>query len=109
MGANGMIIYKWDFLELFANADKLISVRYKLSGKDKDIIVETEGNHVFSDGIANKALSEIVESDIFQWIEKDTIIDGINPIKLAIADQINKIEKTQKVDFPWLAGTFTIE
>lgn len=109
MGNTRMIIYKWDFLELFGNADKLISVRYKLSGKDKDIIVESEGNHVFSDGTANKALSEIVESDIFQWIEKDTTIDGINPIKLAIADQINKIESSKKVDFPWLAGTFTIE
>jgi len=109
MGAIRMIIYKWDFLELFGNADKLISVRYKLSGKDKDIIVETEGNHVFSDGTANKVLSEIVESDIFQWIEKDTTIDGINPIKLAIENQIKKIESNQKVDFPWLAGTFTIE
>jgi hypothetical protein len=109
MGANRMIIYKWDFLELFANADKLISVRYKLSGKDKDIIVETEGNHVFSEGTANKALSEIVESDIFQWIEKDTTIDGVNPIKLAIENQIKQIESNQKVDFPWLAGTFTIE
>lgn len=104
-----MIIYKWDFLELFGTADKLISVRYKLSGKDKDIIVESEGNHVFSEGTANKALSEIVESDIFQWIEKDTTIDSINPIKLAIENQIKKIENTQKVDFPWLAGTFTIE
>ena len=109
MGDTRMIIYKWDFLELFANADKLISVRYKLSGKDKDIIVESEGNHVFSDGTANKALSEIVESDIFQWIEKDTTINGVNPIKLAIEEQINKIESTKKVDFPWLAGTFTIE
>ena len=104
-----MIIYKWDFLELFGNADKLISVRYKLSGKDKDIIVESEGNHVFSDGTANKALSEIVESDIFQWIEKDTTIDGINPIKLGIENQIKYIESNKKVDFPWLTGTFTIE
>ena len=109
MGADRMIIYKWDFLELFGNADKLISVRYKLSGKDKDIIVESEGNHVFSDGTANKVLSEIVESDIFQWIEKDTTIDGINPIKLAIENQIKQIESNKKVDFPWLAGTFTIE
>jgi hypothetical protein len=103
------MIYKWEFLELFGNSNKLISVRYKLSGKDKDIIVETEGNHVFSDGTANKALSEIVESDIFQWIEKDTTIDGINPIKLAIENQIKQIESNQKVNFPWLAGTFTIE
>jgi hypothetical protein len=109
MGNPIMIIYKWDFLELFGNADKLISVRYKLSGKDKDIIVESEGNHVFSDGTANKALSEIVESDIFQWIEKDTTIDGINPIKLGIENQIKQIESNKKVDFPWLAGTFTIE
>ena len=104
-----MINYSWNFLELFAKDNQLISVRYKLSGKDKDIIVESEGNHVFSEGTANKTLSEIVESDIFQWIEKDTTIDGINPIKLAIENQIKQIESTQKVDFPWLAGTFTIE
>ena len=104
-----MIIYKWDFLELFGNADKLVSVRYKLSGKDKDIIVESEGNHVFSEGTANKALSEIVESDIFQWIEKDTTIDGVNAIKLAIENQLKSLKISEKVDFPWLSGTFIIE
>lgn len=104
-----MVNYQWNFLELFANADKLISVRYLLTGTQNDTVVQSEGNHTFSDGIVTKMLSEIVETDITQWIETDTTVDGINPIKLIIADQINQIESPQKVDFPWLAGTFTIE
>ena len=103
-----MVNYNWKFLELFANGDKLTSVRYLLSGSDGTITVESEGNHTFSDGIVNKLLSEIVESDLVQWIEKDTTIDDLNPIKLAIETQLKAVESNKKVDFPWLAGTFTI-
>jgi uncharacterized protein YehS (DUF1456 family) len=102
-------MFTWKILELFANNDKLISVRYLLSGKDGQLIVESEGNHIFSDGIVNKSLSEIVESDILQWLEKDTTQDNVNLIKLAIENQLKTLKTEQKVDFPWLAGTFTIE
>jgi hypothetical protein len=108
MGGN-MINYTWNLLELFANNDQLISVKYLLSGTDGTNIVESEGKHTFSDGVANKQLAQIVESDILQWLEKDTTVDDVNLIKLAVENQLNTINNIQKVDFPWLAGTFTIE
>ena len=104
-----MINYSWSFLELFANQDELISVQYLLSGTNGQVTVQSSGNHTFSPGVANKSLSTIVESDLVQWIEKDTTQDGVNLIKLAVENQINALEGPKKVEFPGLAGTFTIE
>jgi hypothetical protein len=102
-------MFTWKILELFANDNKLVAVRYLLSGTDGKNTVESEGKHTFTDGIANKSLDKIVESDITQWLEKDTTNDGVNAIKLAVENQLKALEKVKKVDFPWLAGTFTIE
>jgi len=101
-------MFKWKFLELFGYDNTLVAVHYLLVGTDKTNTVESEGQHTFTNGIVNKPLSEIVESDLVQWIEKDTTQDGVNPIKLAVENQLNALNNVQKVDFPWLAGTFTI-
>ena len=65
--------------------------------------------HIFQDKTVNKALVDVVESDLVQWIEKDTTIDDVNLIKLAIENQINALNSVKKVDFPWLVNTFTVE
>ena len=102
-------MFTWKILELFANDNQLIAVRYLLSGTDGKITVSSEGKHEFKNGTVNKTLSEIVESDIVQWIEKDTTQDDVNPIKLSIENQLKALETAKKVDFPWLANTFTVE
>ena len=102
-------MFTWKFLELFANSEQLVSVTYLLSGTDGTNTVESKGKHTFSNGIVNKSLVDIVESDLVQWLEKDTIQDDVNPIKLAIENQLKAIENAKKVDFPWLANTFTVE
>jgi hypothetical protein len=103
------MIFNWKLLEIFANDNKLIAVKYLLSGTDGNNVVESEGKHTFSDGIANKALDQIVESDIVQWLEKDTTQNDTNAIKLAIENQLKTLETAKKVDFPWLIDTFTVE
>ena len=102
-------MFTWKILDLYANDNKLIAVRYLLFGTNGTNTVESEGKHIFSDGIANKPLDQIVESDIVQWLEKDTTQDDVNAIKLAVENQLNNLKIVKKVDFPWLAGTFTIE
>ena len=104
-----MINYTWEILELFADGNQLINVQYLLSGTDGEVTVQSSGNHEFSPGVANKVLSDIVESDIVQWLEKDTTIDEVNPIKLAIENQINALKNNKKVSFPWLANTFKVQ
>lgn len=103
-----MIKFTWNFLELFANEGELTSVRYLLTGTDGTTTVGSEGKHNFKSDTVNKPLDQIVESDLVQWIEKDTTIDDVNAIKLAIENQLNSLNTQEKVDFPWLAGTFTI-
>ena len=104
-----MIDYNWQILDLYAQDGQLSSVRYLLSGNDGTNIVQSEGKHQFSNGLVNKPLAQIVESDIVQWIEKDTTQDDVNAIKLAIENQLKSLETSKKVDFPWLINTFTIE
>ena len=104
-----MIDYKWELLDLFAKDSQLVSVRYLLTGTDNEVTVASEGKHTFSNGTVNKPLDQIVESDIVQWLEKDTTVDDVNPIKLVVENHLKTINNTKKVDFPWLAGTFTIE
>jgi hypothetical protein len=103
-----MISYTWKTLEVFANGDQLTRVKYLLTAKDDKYTVESEGIHTFNDGTVNKNFSSIVESDIWQWIEKDTTQNEVNPIKLALENQLIALEKDQKADLPWLAGTFTL-
>ena len=103
-----MIDFKWSILEIFGD-QTIAKVRYLLKAQDEQNTVESEGNHTFSEGVANKPLSEIVESDIIQWLEKDTTQNDVNLIKLAIENQLKAIENAKKVDFPWLANTFTVE
>ena len=104
-----MINYSWSFLELFAKNEELVAVQYLLTGTLNETTVVSQGQHKFNDGIVNKPLAEIVESDLVLWIEKDTTKDDVNLIKLAIEKQLNALNAVKKVDFPWLSGTFTIE
>jgi hypothetical protein len=101
-------MFTWTILELFAQDNQLSSVRYLLTGTDDGVTVDSEGKHTFSDGIVNKPLEQIVESDILQWLEKDTTQDDVNAIKLAVENQLKALKTTKKVDFPWEKDTFTI-
>ena len=101
--------FTWEFLELFTSNNKLIAVRYLLTGFDGVNKVRSEGNHYFLPETVNKSLENLVELDIIRWLEKDTTQNDVNPIKLAIENQLKSLETIQKIDLPWLTGTFTIE
>lgn len=106
-----MTTYTWTPLELFANGNQLVSIFYQITAVDGEYKVESQGNLTLLPGTANKPLTEIVESDLIQWLDKDTTQDGVNIIKSNLEDQLMKLktaDESVKVDFPWLAGTFTI-
>jgi hypothetical protein len=100
--------YKWSILEIFGN-DTVSKVRYTLKAQDETNIVKTEGYHEYSEGLVNKLLSEIKESDLIGWLESDTTQDGVNLIKLNLQNQLKSLKIDQKIDFPWENNTFTVE
>lgn len=108
-----MTVFKWSPLELFASENQLVSIRYNLAGDDGQNVVESEGTVTLDQAVANKPLADIVESDLIQWLEQSTTQDGVNLIKSNIEDQLMALKLAEtlaitKVEFPWLAGTFTI-
>ena len=103
-----MITYTWSILEIFGN-NTVSKIRYTLKAQDETNIVKTEGYHEFSEGLVNKTLSEIKESDLIGWLESDTIKDGVNAIKLNLEAQLKSLNSSKKIDFPWENDTFTAE
>lgn len=101
-------MFTWKILEMYADGDKLIAVRYHLTGSDENNTVESEGRHTFESGTVNKPLVDIVENDIGHWIEKDTTQNGVCHIKLGVENQLKALETSFKVNFPW-EDTFTVE
>jgi hypothetical protein len=51
-----MITYSWKLLELLANDNQLIAVRYLLSGTDGTNTVDSEGNHNLYESLKIKIL-----------------------------------------------------
>jgi len=101
--------YQWKILEVFAHDGLITHVRYHLTAIDGEHQVNTEGTHYFKDQTIKKPFEEVKESDICSWIDQDTIQEDISSIKLNLADQIELLKNNKKVEFPWLANTFTID
>jgi len=103
-----MITYTWSILEIFGN-QTIAKVRYLLKAQDETNMVQTEGYHEFTEGLVNKPLSQVIESDLIGWLVSDTTQDGVNPIKLNLENQLKSLKINQKIDFPWEKNTFTVE
>jgi hypothetical protein len=102
-----MTTYQWKFLDLFAKDGKLAGVRYLITATEGSNNVQSEGNHTFSEGIVNLPFEQIKEENLIDWLEKDTTHNEVNAIKLNLQNQLKNLDISLKVDFPWLAGTFT--
>ena len=99
-----MINFTWKVLFIF---EECKSVHYLLTATNETNTIESQGNHVFSDGVVNLVFDQIKEENILDWLEKDTTKNDVNEIKLNLENQLQELENNKKVDFPWLADTFT--
>jgi len=92
-----MITFEWKILELFADCK---GVKYYVKATDGQNFVESEGNGYFAEGAVNMPFEQIKESNLIDWIAKDAI-------KSNLEAQLQVMDSDNKVEFPWLADTFT--
>lgn len=92
-----MITYNWKILELFADCK---GVKYFASANNGKNTVETEGNYLYSEGVVNLPFDQIKEQNLIDWIDKE-------PVELNLQAQLQAMDSDTKVEFPWLADTFT--
>lgn len=99
--------FTWKILEIFSENENVSKVKYLLKVENEQNIVETEGYHSFSEGIVNLPFEKIKEENLIDWLNQDTTLNEVNAIKQNLQNQLEAIENNKKIDFPWLAGTFT--
>jgi len=92
-----MATFEWQILELFADCK---GVKYFVTATDGKNKVESEGNSYFAEGAVNMPFEQIKESNLIDWIAKDAI-------KSNLEAQLQVMDSDNKVEFPWLADTFT--
>ena len=90
-------MFTWKILDLFAEAK---GVKFLASITDGKNIIENEGNYWFPEGKVNLPFDQIKEQNLIDWIDKDAIESNLQA-------QLQAINSNKKIEFPWLADTFT--
>jgi hypothetical protein len=93
-------------LEIYADGEKITSVKYFWSLSDENNTVETEGYWSFPDGQVTVPFADVTEEMIAQWVEDSSTVNGVNIIKLRLQEQLQTM-KNKPVVAPWLPQTFT--
>ena len=95
----------WRILDIEAKDGVITSAKYYVSNGT----VDTEGNWYFSDKIIKKPFDQVKEQDIADWIEKESMQNGVSTIKLRLQEQMKALENEQSVALPWLPKTFKLK
>ena len=95
---------KWKILDIYAEGELITHVRYHASIDE----VETEGHWYFREPQLNIKLADVTEEILIEWITKEAIQDGVNPIKSRLEEQLAALNKTEKVYPPWKPKVFTV-
>ena len=101
-----MTTYQWKISEISAEEGIILHAKYHVTATYEDVSVETEGNWWFSDKIVKKPFDQVQEQDIAQWIEKESIQDGVSTIKSGLDKQIASLKNSNKSYLPWNPPVF---
>jgi hypothetical protein len=103
-----MTTYIWKILEVTSIDEVLTHVSYRITATDTINSVISEGNYFFNEKQINIPFADLKESNITQWIDNETTIDGVSKIKLNLDNQLAILNTSSKKDLPWLADTYTV-
>jgi len=92
--------YTWKILEVFAKNTVITGVKYHLIGTEGEYSVETEGTYIYPEGVVNLPFEQIKEVNLIDWIDKELVESNLQA-------QLEALDSDKKVEFPWLADTFT--
>ena len=90
-------MFTWKILEIFADCKGVKYLSSVIEGKN---IVETKGNYYFPEGKVNLPFEKIKEQNLIDWIDKEAV-------EYNLQAQLQAMDSDKKVEFPWLADTFT--
>jgi hypothetical protein len=101
------MIFIWKVLDIYAEGEKITSVKYQVTASKDGNVVITEGNWTFKDE-SHFLQDQTTEKDVIAWIKAESIIDE----KCIIEDNLeNQLMALQPVALkkPWVLPTFTVK
>jgi hypothetical protein len=101
------MIFTWKVLDIYAEGDVITSVKYHVTAKGENNVVETEGNWVLKDK-THFLQDQTTEKDVIAWIQKESIIDEKCIIEDNLCNQLNALEPVS-LKKPWVLPTFTVK
>jgi len=104
-----MVEFTWKILELSAENEVINHAKYMVTATDGTNTVETEGNWYFKAEPGNVPFSQVTEELVAQWVENETMKDGVCVIKSRLEEQLAEISKSKTVVPPWKPQVFTPE
>jgi hypothetical protein len=101
-------MFDWKITKISVENGAIIHAHYVCKLINEPYQVETEGNWYFSDKIVKLPIDQVKEQDIADWIEKESMQNGVSAIKLRLQEQMNNLQNNQNVALPWLPKTFKL-
>ena len=101
-------MFDWKITNISVEDGTIVHAHYVCKLVQEPFTVETEGNWYFSDKIIKKPLDDVKEQDIANWIEKESMQNGISTIKLRLEEQMYSLQNNQSTALPWLPKTFKL-
>ena len=97
----------WKILDIEADGELITAAKYFVTLKSADAEISSEGNWTFSDKIVKTPFNEITEEMVAEWIEKESIQDGVSVIKSALERQLEQLNTQKSVVPPWQPQVYT--
>jgi hypothetical protein len=101
--------FVWKISEIQNNGELIICAKYHVIATEDDLSVETEGYWKFGDPKLGVPFDQVTEEMIVNWIEKETMRDGVCVIKSRLIEQLDSLSKSQFVPPPWMPQTFSVK
>lgn len=102
-----MISYKWKVLEIFGDDEVITEVKYFIVAKDEVNSVESEGYYTFKEPM--KVFTEMLEVDVENYLDADSMQNGVNLIKSGLDQQLVNLGKVTVAKKPWEKPTFKLK
>lgn len=114
-----MTQFKWEITNILVvqqpQPNYVVELGFMLTGTDGDVIQSTTGRVAFDPANPSEnfiVFEDIVESTLIEWVKQVLTEEGVASQEAIVQGKIDEIVMPsvvpQSVEFPWLAGTFTL-
>lgn len=103
-----MITFDWKILELSSSESVLEHIKYKVTAKEGENEVSTEGYARF-ELPSEVNFNNLIEVELIEYLKRFYIQNDVNSIESRLKEQLAYLKKNSTTTPPWHVETFKVE